>query len=84
MVCLYLLKNFFMDNGFDYFNWIEYCPELFADRENLTIKKPTRKARENIKKALVIFRSFGKIDVGQSMVMQNQIVLGVRGCRRHR
>jgi UDP-2,3-diacylglucosamine hydrolase len=71
------IKKYFMDNGFDYFNWKEYCPELFADRENLTIKKPTRKARENIKKALVIFRSFGKIDVGQSMIMQNQIVLGL-------
>ena len=28
-------------------------------------------------KALSIFKSFGEIDVGQSMIIQNQIVLGL-------
>ena len=71
------IKKYFMDNGFDYFDWKKHCPELFADNDDLTQLKPTRKARENLKKALSIFKSFGEIDVGQSMIIQNQIVLGL-------
>ena len=71
------VKNFFIDSGFDYFDWKKYCPELFANKDNLTVTKPTIKAKKNLKKALTIFRSFGKIDVGQSIIIQNQIVLGL-------
>jgi len=71
------IKKYFMDNGFDYFNWKDYCPELFANNDYLTKLKPTRKSRNNLKKALSIFKFFGEIDVGQSMVIQNQIVLGL-------
>ena len=71
------IKKYFMENGFDYFNWKKYCPELFANKENLTIAKPTHKAKKNLYKALSIFKSFGEIDVGQSMIIQNQIVLGL-------
>ena len=71
------IKKYFIDNGFDYFDWKKHCPELFANNDNLTQLKPTRKARENLKKALSIFKSFGEIDVGQSIIIQNQIVLGL-------
>ena len=71
------IKKYFMDQGFDYFDWKEYCPELFVNNDYLTKLKPTRKARENLNKALSIFKSFGEIDVGQSMIIQNQIVLGL-------
>ncbi|MDC0453241.1 UDP-2,3-diacylglucosamine diphosphatase LpxI [Alphaproteobacteria bacterium] len=71
------IKQYFIENGFDYFNWKKHCPELFANKENLTLTKPTYKAKNNLKKALSIFRSFGEIDVGQSMIIQNQIVLGL-------
>ena len=71
------IKKYFMDNGFDYFNWKEYCLELFASNDNLTKLKPTKKAMDNLNKALSIFKSFGKIDVGQSIIIQNQIVLGL-------
>ena len=71
------IKKYFKDNGFDYFDWKEYCPELFVNNDYLTKLKPTRKARENLNKALSIFKSFGEIDVGQSMIIQNQIVLGL-------
>lgn len=71
------VKKYFLDNGFDYFDWKKHCPELFANNDNLTQTKPTRKAKENLIKALSVFRSFGEIDVGQSMVIQNQIVLGL-------
>ena len=71
------IRKYFMDQGFDYFDWKEHCPELFASNDNLTQFKPTKKARENLKKALSIFKSFGEIDVGQSMIIQNKIVLGL-------
>ena len=71
------IKNFFFDHGFDYFDWKIHCPELFSNEDNLTKTKPTHKARQNLKKALSIFRSFGEIDVGQSIIIQNQIVLGL-------
>ena len=71
------IKKYFKDNGFDYFDWKEYCPELFANNDNLTKLKPTSRAKENLNKAITIFRSFGEIDVGQSMIIQNQIVLGL-------
>ena len=38
------IKKYFMDNVFDYFNWKEYCPDLFANSDHLTKLKPTRKA----------------------------------------
>ena len=71
------IKKYFMDNGFDYFDWKKYCLELFASNDNLTKLKPTRKAKDNLNKALSIFKSFGEIDVGQSIIIQNQIVLGL-------
>jgi DUF1009 family protein len=71
------IKKYFMDNGFDYFDWKKHCPELFANKDNLTQIKPTKKAKENLNKAISIFRSFGEIDVGQSMIIQNKIVLGL-------
>ena len=30
------IKKYFKDNGFDYFDWKEYCLELFANNDNLT------------------------------------------------
>ncbi len=71
------IKKYFTDNGFDYFDWKEHCQELFANNNDLTKLKPTKKAKENLKKALSIFKSFGELDVGQSMIIQNQIVLGL-------
>ena len=76
------IKKYFMDNGFDYFDWKKHCPELFASYDDLTQFKPTRKAKENLKTALSIFRSFGKTDVGQSMIIQNQIVFQVNNIIR--
>ena len=71
------IKKYFIDQGFEYFDWKEHCQELFANNNDLTQLKPTNKARKNLNKALSIFKSFGEIDVGQSMIIQNQIVLGL-------
>ena len=71
------IKNFFLESGFSYFDWKIYCPELFANQNNLTLTRPTRKAKDNLDKAISIFKSFGKMDIGQSMIIQNKIVLGL-------
>ena len=71
------IKKYFNDNGFSYFNWIKHCPELFANKETITHIKPSTMARENLQKAISIFKIFGEIDVGQSMIVQNKIVLGL-------
>ena len=72
-----LLLNKTGDNGFCYFDWKKHCPELFANKENLTQIKPSIRAKENLQKAISIFQSFGEIDVGQSMIVQNKIILGL-------
>ncbi len=71
------IKNFFLDNGFQYFNWKDYCPELFSTKDNLTITKPSALAKKNLTKSLSIFQTYGKLDVGQSLIIQNQIVIGL-------
>jgi len=71
------IKNFFIENGFNYFNWKKFCPELFANSNYLTKTKPSRMAQKNLDKALSVFKSFGKLDIGQSIITQNQIVIGL-------
>ncbi len=71
------IKIFFKDNGFDYFNWKNYCPELFTNDDYLTKLKPSSMAKKNLNKALSIFKKFGNLDVGQSTIIQNQIVIGL-------
>ncbi len=71
------IKKYFNDNGFSYFDWKKHCPELFANKDILTQIKPSTSAQENLQKAISIFRSFGEIDVGQSIIVQNKIVLGL-------
>ena len=71
------IKNFFLENGFSYFNWKDHCPELFSNEENLTLNKPSSMANKNLDKALTVFETFGRLDIGQSMIVQNKIVIGL-------
>ena len=71
------IKKIFSDNGFKYFNWKDYCPDLFSDIDNLTVKKPSKKALNNLIKGLSIFKTYGRMDVGQSLIVQNNIILGL-------
>ena len=71
------IKNFFIENGFGIFDWKSYCSELFANNDYLTNIKPTTMAKKNLDKALSIFKSYGRLDIGQSVIIQNQIVIGL-------
>ena len=71
------IKIYFKNNGFNYFNWKEYCPELFETDAHLTSLKPSTAAKKNLEKAMSIFKIYGELDIGQSIIVQNQIVLGL-------
>ncbi len=43
----------------------------------MTRIKPSKKAILNLKKAKSIYQIYKKLDVGQSMIVQNQLVLGL-------
>jgi Uncharacterized protein conserved in bacteria len=58
-------------------NWKEYCPELFSNKNNLTNREPSKEANLNLSKALNIFKNYGNLDIGQSLIVQNEIVLGL-------
>ncbi len=74
---LVAIKKFFKDNGFDFFDWKEHCSELFADKDNLTFKSPSQLANKNLNKALEVFKTYGRLDIGQSLIIQNKIVIGL-------
>ena len=38
---------------------------------------PTKEANLNLSKALNIFKDYGNLDIGQSLIVQNEIVLGL-------
>ena len=71
------IKRYLEKKGFIFFNWIKYCSELFSIEKNMTFSIPSRIAHLNLLKAKSVFTDFRKIDVGQSIVIQNQLVLGL-------
>ena len=74
---LIAITKLFQDRGFEYLNWKEYCPELFSSKNNLTNREPSKEANLNLSKALNIFKNYGNLDIGQSLIVQNEIVLGL-------
>lgn len=74
---LTIISNFFLEKGFPLFDWKSECGDLFSSKELLTTKKPTKQAQLNKDKGLIVFKAFEKADIGQSIIVQNQIILGV-------
>ena len=74
---LIAISKLFRDNGFEYMNWREHCLELFSKENFLTINKPSKDALLNLKKGQKIFKNYGNLDIGQSLIVQNEIVLGL-------
>ena len=71
------ISNLFLKKGFPLFNWINICDELFASEIFLTKKKPSLIAYQNVKKGLEIFKLIGNADIGQSIIIQNKLILGI-------
>ena len=71
------IKKYFESKGYIFFNWTKYCGELFSNETYLSKLKPSKKANLNLTKAKVIYDYYRKLDVGQSIVIQNQLALGL-------
>ena len=50
---------------------------MIAKEDNLTKVKPSKEAILNCKKGLEVFKIIGNADIGQSMIVQNQLILGL-------
>ena len=55
--------------------WI--LEKLFASKSDLTRRLPTKEANLNLSKGLNVFKNYGNLDIGQSLIVQNEIVLGL-------
>ncbi len=71
------IKKYLEQKGFVFFNWTKYCRELFSIEENLSNFIPSKYAKNNLIKAKTIYKKFRNMDVGQSIIVQNQLVLGI-------
>ena len=71
------IVEFFEKEGFNFINWKDECNDLFITEDNLSKKKPNKLSLENLKKGLEIFKTLGNIDLSQSMIVQNNIILGI-------
>ena len=71
------IVEFFEKEGFKFIDWKDECNDLFITEDNLSKKKPNKLSLENLKKGLEIFKTLGNIDLSQSMIVQNNIILGI-------
>ena len=71
------ISIFFENNGFPILDWKKECKDLFINEQYLTSKKPSEIAKSNIKKGLLTFEIIGRADLSQSMIIQNNIILGI-------
>ncbi len=74
---LIAIKKYLEKNGFKFLNWTKYCSEIFSTEKNLNSIFPSKIANQNFIKAKSIYKQFKKLDVGQSIIIQNQLVLGL-------
>ena len=71
------ISIFFKNSGFSILNWQKKCKDIFIQDDYITKIKPSKVAMNNLKKGLSIFKTIGKADLSQSMVVQNRIILGL-------
>ncbi|MBQ8481081.1 MAG: UDP-2,3-diacylglucosamine diphosphatase LpxI [Alphaproteobacteria bacterium] len=57
----------------------EVMPDLLVKSGNLTKKKPDKQALADIKRGIEVALELGKLDVGQAVIVQQGLVLGVEG-----
>lgn len=57
----------------------EVMPEILVKKGVLGKHKPDKQAREDIKRGIEVALELGKLDVGQAVIVQQGLVLGVEG-----
>ena len=71
------ILSLFIKNDFKILDWKNLCEDLFIQDKYLTIKKPNKISLQNLDKGLDIFKLIGKTDLSQSLIIQNELVLGI-------
>ncbi len=71
------ISSFFEKNNFKMLDWKTLCEDLFVNEDHLTNKKPNKISFKNLTKGLNNFKLIGKADISQSLIVQNNIILGV-------
>ena len=71
------ISMLFQDNGFVIYDWKNKCKDIFAKDKYLTKITPSKSAVKNAEKGLNSFKYIGKADIAQSLIVQNNIILGV-------
>ncbi len=74
---LVTIKKYFESKGYLFFDWTKHCRELFSTETNLSKFKPSKQAFLNLNKAKLIYQIYKKLDVGQSIIIQNELALGL-------
>ena len=69
--------SFFEMEGFIIVPPEQIATSILADSGNINSVKPSKSALSDIKKGIEILRAIANFDVGQSLVIQNGLVLGV-------
>lgn len=57
----------------------EVMPEILIKKGNLTKNKPDKQAKVDIKRGIEVALEIGRLDIGQSVIVQQGLVLGVEG-----
>lgn len=71
------LRRFLEEEGFRIHGAHEFMPELLAPQGILGRHKPEAEDWRDIKRGIEILRAMGTLDIGQAVIVQNGIVLGV-------
>ena len=67
----------FIKNNFKILDWKNLCKDLFIQDDYITIKKPSKISLQNLTKGLTAFKLIGELDLSQSLIIQNEIILGI-------
>ncbi|MFP4312973.1 MAG: LpxI family protein [Alphaproteobacteria bacterium] len=76
---LEMLHDVFIEEGFAVHGAHEFMDDLLATEGALGKFKPSPKMRETIKRGIVTAREIGRLDIGQSVIVQQGMVIGVEG-----
>ena len=71
------ISSLFIKNNFKILDWKNLCRDLFIQDDYITIKKPSKISLQNLTKGLIAYKLIGELDLSQSLIIQNEIILGI-------
>lgn len=74
---LSVVVNFFNDKGFNVVGIEDAAPQMLLNKNCLTNEKPTVQDLSDIELGKQILSSLGDLDVGQSVIVEHNLVLGI-------